>query len=108
MYGGAGDDWYFVDSLTDYVGEFANEGNDRVQATVSWALGLNFEGLTLTGSAPLDGVGNDLANSMVGNAGANRLSAGNGDDYVAGGGGDDVILGGRARTRCAAKPATTR
>ena len=51
MYGGPGDDWYLVDSLTDYVGEYMNEGTDGVQATVSWVLGLNVEGLTLTGKS---------------------------------------------------------
>jgi len=94
VYGGAGDDWYFVDSITDYLFESVNEGSDGVQATVSWALAPNFERLSFTGSAPLQGIGNDLNNSISGNAGGNNLSGGAGDDYIAGGGGNDTILGG--------------
>ena len=83
-----------MDNFTDYLAEYANEGSDGVQATVSWALAPNFERLSFTGSAPLQGVGNDLANSINGNAGGNNLSGGAGDDYIGGGGGDDTILGG--------------
>ena len=38
MYGGAGDDTYFVDNIADAVIENANEGNDTVHATIDYPL----------------------------------------------------------------------
>ncbi len=101
LYGDEGDDYYFVDSVTDYLREYWNEGDDAVSASVSWALGENFEDLFLSGSSPLIGIGNELDNYISGNAGDNTLSGGAGSDTIRGGAGNDTIDGG---TRGASLP----
>src|SRR5262249_12113760 len=45
MIGGAGNDTYFIDSTGDVVTENANEGNDTVDASVSYTLSANVESL---------------------------------------------------------------
>jgi len=94
MRGGAGNDTYIVDNSGDVVSEVLNSGTDVVQASVSYILSANVENLTLIGTAPMDGTGNDLANSITGNSAANRISAGAGNDTLDGGQGDDSLTGG--------------
>jgi Ca2+-binding RTX toxin-like protein len=94
MFGGFGGDTYVVDSLGDVVREFENEGRDRVEASLSWTLGLNLEDLTLTGVAALNGTGNALNNEISGNSGANSLLGGAGNDRLWGEGGKDTMRGG--------------
>ena len=53
MQGGAGDDIYHVDNGEDLAVEFANEGNDTVQTTVSFALGQHVENLIAYSDAGL-------------------------------------------------------
>lgn len=50
--------------------------------------------LKLTGSADIDGAGNDLDNRIYGNTGDNQLTGGAGNDLLEGRGGDDVLVGG--------------
>ena len=90
--GGSGNDVYTVDSVGDRVVEVAGEGVDQVQASVSYRLGANIETLILIGIADINGVGNDLANTIIGNAGANVLNGGAGDDTLIGGAGDDIYI----------------
>ena len=89
--GGTGNDQYFVqDTLgTEQVFEDVNAGHDTVNSTVRWVLGANFEDLVLTGSASVNGFGNELVNVITGNAGSNYLDGGLGLDTVSGGAGDD-------------------
>ncbi|KQO91413.1 hypothetical protein ASF32_22670 [Methylobacterium sp. Leaf91] len=95
MHGGTGNDTYIVVDLSDTVGEIDDAtGVDSVSSSVSFALGLNVENLSLTGTAAVDGTGNALANKIAGNAGANALSGGGGNDRLSGGAGDDVLAGG--------------
>lgn len=96
MVGGLGNDSYTVDNIGDVVTENANEGTDSVSASVNYVLGANLEKLTLTGSANLDGTGNELANSLTGNAASNHLSGLAGKDTLSGGLGNDVLSGGLA------------
>jgi Ca2+-binding RTX toxin-like protein len=95
MVGGAGDDTYFVDDAADGVVESdLIDGHDRVNSSVSYALGVNIEDLVLTGSAGVDGTGNELDNSITGNSAVNIIDGGAGADTLAGGLGDDTLTGG--------------
>ncbi|MBL8449683.1 MAG: matrixin family metalloprotease, partial [Dechloromonas sp.] len=87
--GGLGNDTYFIgagDSLID------TGGIDTVISGVDHSLGADFEHLTLSGNADLDGTGNALANTIFGNTGANTLDGAGGVDLLKGGGGDDTYL----------------
>ena len=94
LVGGAGNDIYVVDVLGDIVTELASEGTDQVQTALTYTLGANLENLTLTGSAAVNGTGNDLANSIVGNTANNVLTGGLGNDTLNGGAGIDTLIGG--------------
>jgi trimeric autotransporter adhesin len=92
MFGGPGNDTYIVDNTGDTTVELAGEGTDNVQSSVSFTLAANVENLTLTGSSPINGTGNELVNNLTGNSGANTLDGGAGNDVMAGGGGNDVYI----------------
>ena len=94
MYGGAGNDTYYVDNAGDIVAENADEGRDVVNSSISYALGANVEHLTLTGSAAINGTGNELGNILTGNAANNVLNSGAGNDILIGGAGADTLIGG--------------
>jgi len=95
MRGGLGDDTYIVDNVRDQAIESsASGGNDRVQSSVTFALGLNIETLTLTGSFNINGTGNASANTINGNGGANQLFGESGNDVLRGGAGNDQLHGG--------------
>src|SRR5262249_30835243 len=89
MYGGAGNDSYFVDNAGDAVIENANQGTDTVYASIHYRLPGDVENLVLQGSADLQGYGNALANTINGNSGNNLLDGGTGADTMIGGAGDD-------------------
>jgi Ca2+-binding RTX toxin-like protein len=97
LIGGAGNDVYDVDSARDRISEAADQGYDRVRASASYTLSANVEELDLTGTADLNGVGNDLGNTIVGNAGRNVLNGGTGSDVLIGGAGDDRLDAGGIR-----------
>jgi Ca2+-binding RTX toxin-like protein len=92
--GGAGNDTYRVDTAGDVVIESAGEGTDTVTATVSYSLAgtPHVENLTLSGSAAIDGTGNELANVITGNGGGNVIDGGLGNDTLRGGSGNDTYL----------------
>ena len=93
MDGGSGDDTYIVDNTGDVVVDSGGL-EDRVMASVSYALGAEIEYLTLTGRDAIDGTGNAEDNSIVGNDGVNRLYGLAGDDVLDGGRGADTMFGG--------------
>jgi subtilisin family serine protease len=94
MAGGVGDDTYGVDAAGDQIAEMAGEGSDLVNSAITYALGPNLEKLSLTGTAALNGTGNELANTLTGNGGANQLDGAEGADTLNGGIGDDTLVGG--------------
>ena len=93
MFGGTGNDVYYVDNVLDKTFEYFNEGNDSVQATVSWTLSDQIEALTLLEPA-LNGTGSDGGNFIVGNTRANRLDGRGGNDQIEGRLGNDILTGG--------------
>ena len=101
--GGDGNDTYVLDDAGDMVIESkANPlagGFDLVQASVSTSLASNVENFTLTGTAAINGTGNNLNNLLTGNGAANRLSGGEGNDSLTGGGGNDTMTGGSGADR---------
>ncbi len=94
MVGDTGDDIYVVDNSSDQVIEMANEGTDRVNASIGYTLGANVENLVLTGTAAINGTGNGLDNALTGNAAGNALDGGSGNDVLKGNAGSDALLGG--------------
>jgi Ca2+-binding RTX toxin-like protein len=93
MTGGMGDDIYIVDTVGDAVVEASGEGLDTVNSSIGFTLAANFENLTLTGSANINGIGNDVANTLTGNSGNNTLNGGGGNDTLLGGSGNDTLDG---------------
>lgn len=96
MFGGTGSDTYYVDNSSDYVEDEAETSYsyDQVYASVSFTLGANIEGLTLTGRGTLTGTGNSLNNDITGNESANALYGLGGADTLYGGVGADSLYGG--------------
>ena len=79
--GYGGDDTYYVDSRDDVVIEAEGGGIDTVVSTVSFdARTTHVENITLTGSANINAIGNDLNNIIIGNSGVNILKGYGGDD----------------------------
>ncbi len=95
MTGGSGDDTYFVDNSGDTVIEAANEGTDIVFSSISLALAVNVERLSLIGNGAINAIGNSLDNVLTGNSAANLLNGGLGNDTLDGGAGADTMIGGK-------------
>jgi Ca2+-binding RTX toxin-like protein len=94
MVGGTGNDTYVVNVTTDVVTESANEGIDTIESSVTYTLSSNVESLTLTGTAAINGTGNNLDNALTGNSANNLLTGGVGNDSLDGGAGADIMVGG--------------
>ncbi len=95
MSGGLGNDNYAVDNVGDVVQESTNSGTDAVVSSIaSYTLTDNVENLTLSGSAALNGTGNNLNNTITGNDANNVLDGGAGNDVLNGGAGADTLIGG--------------
>ncbi len=103
--GGTGNDTYIVDSSTDTIVEYFNEGIDEfgeiidldydtVNSSTSYKLSRNLERLNLTGSSNISGTGNALNNTITGNAAKNSLYGKAGHDFLGGGKGKDTLYGG--------------
>ena len=97
MIGGDGNDTYYVDSSSDRVTETNSSATqiDSIIASVNFALGANFENLTLTASVA--GLGNGRANILTGSSGSNTLNGAAGADTMSGGDGNDTFIVDNAR-----------
>ena len=91
MSGGAGNDAYVVDNISDVVTENASAGSDTVYASVDYRLTANVENLVLQGSAA-QGYGNALGNAIYGTGGDNILDGDAGADSMYGGAGNDAYF----------------
>jgi Ca2+-binding RTX toxin-like protein len=87
--GGLGNDTYILPFTDDALGDAG--GIDTVVTNITWSLGLEFENLTMTGSANITMQGNNLDNLVIGNAGNNIFNARAGNDTIQAGAGDDII-----------------
>jgi Ca2+-binding RTX toxin-like protein len=94
MEGGAGNDTYVVDDAADIAFDVDEDGSyDIVESSVSyWAANIHVEALTLTGSSPINGIGNSADNVLTGNDAANVLNGWSGADEMIGGRGDDSYV----------------
>ena len=93
MRGGNGNDVYVVDNAGDVVIETGG-GIDLVKSLVSFQLGSGLNNLTLIGSNPISGTGNDGGNTIIGNSARNYLNGGAGNDVLDGALGNDRLRGG--------------
>ena len=98
MTGGGGDDEYYIGAtdLNDIIAELAGGGNDRIFASVSYALGASSEVETIgtdnnSGTGAINLTGSDLANIVIGNNGVNILDGRGGNDIIYGLGGTDYF-----------------
>ncbi len=99
MFGLAGDDTYIVDAAGDVVNENEDDGYDTVRSSVTHTLRNHVEALYLTGTAAINGTGNELDNFISGNAASNVIRGLDGDDNLRGGGGNDRLVGGPGNDR---------
>ncbi|HVQ07440.1 MAG TPA: M10 family metallopeptidase C-terminal domain-containing protein [Allosphingosinicella sp.] len=95
--GGQGNDVYIVDNGADVVRELLGEGADLVYTSVSYALGAGQEIETLStqahgGTAAINLIGNEFAQTIYGNFGANVIDGRGGADVMAGFAGDDTYV----------------
>lgn len=101
LYGGTGNDRYIFSSdnyITIY--EYVGEGVDTVESAYSFNLGpAELENLVLTGSAAINGTGNNLNNNITGNSANNTLTGGAGNDILVGAAGNDTLTGGTGGDR---------
>jgi Ca2+-binding RTX toxin-like protein len=97
MLGGQGFDIFIVDDVNDLVLEYAGEGFDQVQTSVSYSLTAGSEVEVLyadpaTTTAAINLTGNEFDNIVVGNDGINVIVGGLGVDTLRGNGGADGFL----------------
>jgi Ca2+-binding RTX toxin-like protein len=100
MRGFNGNDTYIIDNPGDIADEGVSNGTDTVRSAITFSLSDtnhakgDIENLVLTGTAPIDGTGNGLANVITGNGAKNTLSGGDGKDKLNGGLNADILTGG--------------
>lgn len=91
MYGGTGDDIYYLYSPINRALEAPAEGVDTVATWMSYTLADNFENLIVTGDGSY-AFGNALDNIIRGKSGQQTLDGGLGDDVLIGGAGSDIFI----------------
>ena len=93
VFGGRGDDSYYIDDASISIFEIGGGGLDTVFSSVSYRLESNVEVLRLTGIENINGFGSTRADKLYGNNGDNVLQGGNGDDLILASYGDDRLFG---------------
>jgi len=105
MVGDQGNDWFFVQDVSDTVIEVTGAGSDTIMAMISITVPNNIEmtivdpslnsGLRINGSSNHELlIGNQFSDTLYGNAGNDTIQGGLGSNFLSGGEGDDVILTG--------------
>ena len=84
-------DTYVVDNPGDVIVDMGSNIFDLVLSSISYTLAVNLENLTLTGTAAINGTGNESNNVLTGNSGANVLTGGAGNDTYVIGAGDTIV-----------------
>lgn len=90
MFGGSGDDFYYLYSKINRASEQPGEGIDTVVTWMSYTLPDNIENLTVTGDRQY-AFGNADDNIIKGGSGRQTLDGGIGDDVLKGGAGSDIF-----------------
>ncbi|TIU83763.1 MAG: calcium-binding protein, partial [Mesorhizobium sp.] len=91
MYGGKGDDIYYLYDPKNKAVERPGEGVDTISTWMSYKLPANFENLTVTGDKRY-AFGNELNNIITGGSGQQTLDGLRGDDVLKGGSGADIFV----------------
>ncbi|PAP94317.1 family 16 glycosylhydrolase [Mesorhizobium wenxiniae] len=91
MYGGKGDDIYYLYDPKNKAVERPGEGVDTISTWMSYKLPANFENLTVTGDKRY-AIGNELNNIITGGSGQQTLDGLRGDDVLKGGSGADIFV----------------
>ena len=91
MYGGLGDDIYYLYAARNRVSERTNEGIDTINTWMSYRLPDNFENLIVTGDKRF-AFGNLGDNIITGGSGQQTLDGGRGNDVLKGGAGADIFV----------------
>jgi Ca2+-binding RTX toxin-like protein len=96
LFGGSNNDVYQIVRFGSVVIEEPYQGTDTIRSSVGNITYLedNVENLVLTGTANINGIGNQLHNVITGNSGNNTLEGLVGNDILDGGIGNDIINGG--------------
>jgi Ca2+-binding RTX toxin-like protein len=95
LLGDWGNDTYVVDSVADFVREFADQGFDTVRTTLStYTLGDHVEAAVGLAAAAQTLTGNALDNALRGGIASDTLRGGEGADTLEGGLGTDSLDGG--------------
>ena len=91
MFGGAGDDIYYLYSSRNKVVEYLNQGIDTINTWMSYTLPTNVENLIVTGDKRY-AFGNTLNNIITGGSGQQTLDGLKGNDVLKGGAGADILV----------------
>ena len=91
MYGGLGDDIYYLYSTRNKAVEYLNGGIDTINTWMSYRLPDNFENLIVTGDKRF-AFGNLGDNIITGGSGQQTLDGLRGNDVLKGGAGSDIFV----------------
>ncbi|MGF6159465.1 beta-glucanase (GH16 family) [Ensifer sp. KUDG1] len=94
MFGGTGDDIYYLYSSANRAEEAPGEGIDTIDTWMNYSLPENFENLTVTGDGR-HAFGNAADNIITGGSGSQTIDGRAGNDVLIGSGGSDTFVFGR-------------